>query len=135
MWAETEPCMGVICACIPSLRPLVSLILRSLPNAPVIGSKSRSANMGSPKWKFGISQGFGCSKGKDCDRTFSRLNEQRDHPTKLLGHNVSVRGGRLNGTGDPGDCESWVLPPRGIQVKTEVVLVSSERLNYQDRLF
>lgn len=47
-----------------------------------------------------------------------------------LGNDVAVIGG-VEGKG----MEMGEVPARGIKVETEVVLISSERLDYKDRLF
>lgn len=67
------------------------------------------------------------SKGNKNGEEFSRLDEWVDQ-SRPMGHDVSVRGGG-------GEVEMGEVPREGIQVKTEVVLVSSERLEYEDRLF
>lgn len=80
-----------------------------------------SNNSGSGRWIRG--KGSKCSHNEE----FSQLDEWVN-PNRPMGHDVSVHGG---GGGE----EMRDLPQAGIQVKTEVVLVSSERLDYKDRLF
>ena len=58
---------------------------------------------------------------------FSVLEDGGTDDMKPLGHDVSVHGG---GEGE----EGLELPPRGIQVKTEVK-VSTDKLEYRDRLY
>lgn len=50
-----------------------------------------------------------------------------------LGHDVSVRGGTVNASQT--DEEAMEMPQKGIAVKTEITLVTSDRLDYNDRLF
>ncbi|KAL8837151.1 MAG: hypothetical protein Q9176_005894 [Flavoplaca citrina] len=129
IWSALEPSMAVICACIPSLRPLFSLASRSLRNSNVpsfstpriVGGKFTGPS--SSKQRTWPRSG----KGKISDGMFSQLDEGGADDTKPLGHDVSVHGG--------GETEEGIeLPERGIQVKTEV-RVSSEGLEYRDRLF
>ena len=65
------------------------------------------------------------------DRAFSQLYETDD--MRPLGHDVSVRGGRVNG--DLPDVEATELAQKGINVRTEITLSTSDRLHYNDRLF
>lgn len=67
---------------------------------------------------------------------FSQLDEQSDD-LRPLGHDVSVRGGRgeEQGVQEENDVEAIELPRQGISVRTEVILSTSERLYYNDRLF
>ncbi|KAL8928994.1 MAG: hypothetical protein Q9208_001437 [Pyrenodesmia sp. 3 TL-2023] len=122
IWAATEPSVAVICACLPSLRPLFSLT----PRIPGRISKrfsvfNTTTTSASGRW---ITNSARDEEGEE----FSRLGEweARDKP---LGHDVKVRGGI-------GANKAMNVPSEGvIQVKTEVMLVSSERLDYRDRLF
>ncbi|KAF6223058.1 hypothetical protein HO133_001110 [Letharia lupina] len=125
IWSALEPNMAVICACIPSLRPLVSVASQGFANAPLVRSTLHSAGGTSSRrmWEGG--------KGKSSDGTFSQLDEPDD--LRPLGHDVSVRGGRVNDT-QP-DVEAMELPQTGINVRTEVILSTSDRLHYNDRLF
>lgn len=83
---------------------------------------STSHSSRSAKWIKGRG-----SKGNKNGEEFSRLDEWEDR-NRPMGHDVTVRGGG-------GEVEMGEVPREGIQVKTEVVLVSSERLEYEDRLF
>lgn len=117
--------MAVICACIPSLRPLVNVVGQGFANAPSIRGTLHSTGGTSSRrmWESG--------KGRPNDGTFSQLDEPDD--LRPLGHDVSVRGGKVNGS-QP-DVESMELPEQGIKVQTEVILSTSDRLYYNDRLF
>ncbi|KAL8847939.1 MAG: hypothetical protein Q9221_007004 [Calogaya cf. arnoldii] len=123
IWSALEPSMAVICACIPSLRPLFSLASRSIRNSNmpsfatprIVGGKfTNSSNSKRRTWPG----------SKTSDGMSSVLDES---DTKPLGHDVSVHGG---GEGE----EGVEMPERGIQVKTEVKVVT-EGLEYRDRLF
>ena len=117
--------MAVICACIPSLRPLVSVAGQGFANAPLVRSTLHSTGGTSSrrKWEGG--------KGKSSDGTFSQLDEPDD--LRPLGHDVSVRGGGVNEV--PPDIEAMEMSQTGINVRTEVILSTSDRLHYNDRLF
>ena len=65
------------------------------------------------------------------DGTFTELYEADD--MRPLGHDVSVRGGRVNG--DLPDVEATESAQTGINVRTEVTLSTSDRLYYNDTLF
>ena len=71
------------------------------------------------------------AKSRPSDGTFSQLDEPDD--LRPLGHDVSVRGGRVDES--QADVEAIELPQQGINVRTEVILSTSDRLYYYDRLF
>lgn len=124
IWSAIEPGMAVICACIPSLRPLFSIATRSIFKAsPMIKSKLSTGTSFASKRTWGSS--------KRSDGTFSHLDEHPDD-MKPLGHDVSVRAGRVNATEH--DAEALELPQRGIQVQREVQ-VTTEKVDYLDYLF
>ena len=117
--------MAIICACIPSLRPLVSVFGQGFVNAPLVRNALHSSVGASSRrmWESG--------KSRPSDGTFSQLDEPDD--LRPLGHDVSVRGGRVNET-QP-EIETMEMPEQGIKVQTEVILSTSDRLHYNDRLF
>ena len=63
---------------------------------------------------------------------FSQLDQPDD--LKPLGHDVSVQGGGVSES-LPGGEEGMEMPRQGINVRTEVILSTSDRLYYNDRLF
>ena len=121
--------MAVICACIPSLRPLVSVAGKGFANAPLVGKSLRSTlnsaggTSSRRRWES--------SKNRPSDGNFSQLDETDD--LRPLGHDVSVRGGRVNES-QP-EIQGIEMPQAGIKVRTEVTLSTSDRLHYNDRLF
>ncbi|KAI4251343.1 MAG: hypothetical protein LQ352_004909 [Teloschistes flavicans] len=135
IWTNIEPSIAVICACLPSLRPLVSILSHGWQRIPDLKSKlsstSNSSRLGVNKKRIARrSGGQGYLRGTrrdESDGMFSRLEEMEGGGA--IGHEVRVLGGDKEGDGREG------VPERGIQVKTEVVLVSSERVDYLDRLF
>lgn len=114
--------MAVVCACIPSLRPLFSVIGQRFSHAP--GGRIASSGNWSAKhiWGSGVT-----SSNND----FSHLDDADD--LRPLGHGVAIRGGKNDAT--QADEEGIEMPENGIAVKTEVILSTSDRLEYNDRLF
>jgi len=125
IWSALEPNMAVVCACIPSLRPLITIVTRGVFNHPLVRSTLASHNGSTSKrlWRL--------SKGKSSDGTFSHLDEPED--LRPLGHGISVRGGRLHPGQQEG--EALELPQHGINVRTEITWETSDRLDYNDRLY
>lgn len=74
------------------------------------------------------------SKNDDKDGNFIRLEESLAETQRAWGHNVSVQGGRPSGENDD-NLDEVEIPLEGIKVKTEVILISTNRLNYHDRLY
>lgn len=128
IWTATEPCMSVVSACLPSLRPLVTLLVSGSPRGPPVKS-TRSSTSSRLMWR---------GSNANEDGTFTRLEEPANELNPRWGHSVSVSGGRNNRNGSAGDnisMEDMNVPPNGINVTTEVVLVTSDRLDYHDRLY
>lgn len=117
--------MAVVCACIPSLRPLVTIVTQGVFNHPLVRSTLASHSGVSSKrpWRS--------SKGKFSDGSFSHLDEVED--LRPLGHGILVRGGRLNQ--DQREEGAVELPQHGINVRTEITWETSNRLDYNDRLY
>ena len=140
--------------CLPSLRPLVTLLLdnNAYRSFAATTSKTFQSNTSSV-----LKSNQSKSKNRD-SATFARLEEHdgnaktqrlpwrdqkgaRVYDYETDGHNTTVYGGR----GQPGRGEDDVIemnrasdvePPKGvIRVKTEILLSSSRRLNYNDRLY
>ncbi|KAL9003497.1 MAG: hypothetical protein Q9188_003638 [Gyalolechia gomerana] len=119
IWSALEPSMAVVCACIPSLRPLYGLTVHGLRRLNSASKSKLPSTTGKRTWPG--------SRNKTSSGIFSQLDEQPDD-VKPLGHDVSVHG-------DVGaDPESIELSPHGIHVKTEIK-VSTDQVEYQDRLF
>ena len=153
--------MGVIAACLPSLRPLLSLLLRGTTRASgTLHSKSaQNTNSSHTIYNKRDRQGDeldlvpipnagreGSARLGDEERgtpSPSWANELRSGSPRW-GHEVEVKGGReKKATGFPGfgnrlqedevSLEEMV-PQGGIKVKSEVVVTSSE-WEWKDRLF
>lgn len=142
--------------CLPSLRPLISHLLDNNAYRSFVASTSKT-------FQSSISSSSvlksNQSKSKNWDSTsFARLEEHdgnaktqrlpwrdqkgpRVYDNEADGHIITVYGGR----GPPGRDEndavemeriSDVEPPKGvIRVKTEILLSTSKRLDYNDRLY
>ncbi|KAL8685307.1 MAG: hypothetical protein Q9218_007847 [Villophora microphyllina] len=120
IWSALEPSMAVICACIPSLRPLFSLAIRGFPS---VSAYSKDKLLSAPRrrtWPGSIT--------KVSDGKFSQIDEQQED-TSPFGHGVSVHGGDAEA-----GLEEIEMPENGIKVKTEVT-VTTIGLEYQDRLY
>ena len=74
------------------------------------------------------------SKNDDPDGNFIRLEESLSNSQRAWGHNVSVHGGRTSGENNE-SVDEVEVPPEGIKVKTEIILMSTDRLDYNDRLY
>lgn len=71
----------------------------------------------------------------EVDGRFSQLDEMDD--LRPLGHGVQISTGMTAGDGAEGDLAEIEMgvPSRRIKVKTDVVVETSERLIYNDRLY
>ena len=124
MWTAAETNIAVVCACIPSFRPLIGVLSRGFSHSPSVRDTSNYTSRTSSKglWKGRVRQN---------DTDFSQLDDADD--SRPLGHDVSVRAGSVNN--GQGDVETMEMPQNGITVKREITIVTSNRLDYDDRLF
>lgn len=77
-------------------------------------------------------------KDDDRERNFQPLDEPIDRNKRQWGHEFAVRGGQPiggRGTADGISLEEMNVPAGGIRVKKEVVVTSSDWLDYKDRVF
>ena len=151
IWSAAEPCMGVIASCIPSLRPLLSLLLRGTTRATGTLHSKSAQNTSSSHTMFSKRD----RQGDEIDLVptpsggregFARLgDEERGLGSQRWGHEVEVKGGRekktsgfpgLGGTRQQEDEISLeeIIPQGGIKVKSEVVVTSTE-WEWKDRLY
>ncbi|MCJ1274922.1 hypothetical protein MMC21_002720 [Puttea exsequens] len=141
-WSAVEPCVGVIGACIPSLRPLFTVLFRQPFDKSAKGASSSSGSGSHPS-------SHGWNTGDD-KRPFSPLhdergNELRNFENALRSHDYIVPEGRWKDMHRysarivdwrPEDGEEQQPPPlKGIRVRTDIVLSRSDPLPYNDRLF
>lgn len=125
--------MAVVCACIPSLRPLYSVAVGGFRNvtsasrSKIMSSSGASGRNRRTSWRPAL------SRSRMSDAMFSQLEEEQVDDPRPLGHGVSISGGKRR-KGDEGEGEGMELPLRGIHVTSEVS-ISTEKLEYKDRLF
>ena len=122
--------MGVISACNPSLRPLVSMILRGTTRA--IG---------------GTYIGRKTSAQDDTSRSSQNLRSRSDadHVTRLddptevrgqWGHDITIHGGRTSGVaGSDISLAEMHMPIGGIRVKDEVFVTTSDWIPYKHKVY
>ena len=146
--------MGVVSACLPSLRPLFSALWRGTYRGPSLDSKSSpfsstSTNNSGPapfhlRDRLGSSVGGGGGGGGVLGGRRWSSSEEPINTTEADDgwiHNVDVSGGGYGarrGKGKGGVEGGWQEmdpPDRGIRVKTEITLLSTERVEYRDQLF
>ena len=128
IWTACEPAMGVVSACLPSLRPLWSLAWKGSWRGPT--RKSAQGNTSSTS----VWRSLSGTDDKDL-RSFTRLEDAEG--LNQWGTNATIHGGRRNPNhGEPQELspDFIPLPERGIMVKREI-LISTSVLEYQDRLF
>ncbi|KAI4201783.1 MAG: hypothetical protein LQ346_002094 [Caloplaca aetnensis] len=145
IWTAAEPCMGVVSACLPSLRPLVTLRLKG--TAPGIQNRSttdRSGSYGSSKtvWRNSTKTLWrNSTKSRENSEGGGRHFQRLDDP--LTKHSrwhrdVTVRGGKDIERGSSGEdisLRDMDVPSGQIRVKEEVVITSTDWLDYQDRVY
>lgn len=127
IWTAAEPSLGIVSACIPSLRPLVTYIISGTHRGPTMDSVQTSSTiLNSKTWRT--------DESTELQGAFIQLDESTKEIESAWGHSVFVQGGHTGGkTGD--NVEEVEIPIEGITVKTEITLMTSDRLNYNDRLF
>ncbi|KAL8818666.1 MAG: hypothetical protein Q9223_002739 [Gallowayella weberi] len=130
IWSSAEPCMGVISACLPSLRPLVALITRGTHRAPKKGGANAQGTNSSGSSRI-VWRRRDISQSKAGQ--FSRL----DDPTPPWGRHVIIKGGRDTEHGSDEDIslQEINVPPGQIKVKEEIVVTSTDWLEYKDRVY
>ncbi|KAL2058653.1 hypothetical protein ABVK25_001381 [Lepraria finkii] len=138
IWSAAEPSMGVIAACIPSLRPLVAFLWRGSHKGRTLFSKKSAqatTSSGSSRMVWPTR-----NHGEDLVGGFTRLEEgrrPRDQCQDRWGHDVNVHGGKNNGAAnEEEDVSMEELNPTdtGIRVKSEVT-VTSIAWDYKDKVF
>lgn len=127
IWTAAEPSLGIVSACIPSLRPLVTYVISGTHRGPTMDSVQTSSTVLNPKtWRT--------SESTEPHGVFIQLDESTNEIESAWGHSVFVHAGQPGGkSGD--SIEEVEIPTEGITVKTEITLMTSDRLNYNDRLF
>jgi len=130
--------MGVVSACLPSLRPLFKRIFSGTYHGPTFRSRTCKSAQDYGSGTTSSKHIWSRSKGEDPDlRSFARLEEPVGETNTPWGHNVHVHGGRnQRPAGEDQISLEEIQPPiGGIKVKTEVTLISNKRFEYRDQLF
>ncbi len=151
LWSATEPSVAICCACLTTLRPLFHVLFTGRPADTTKYSTSSSSSRA--LWRR--------SKLAEAGRkSFNRLDDADPAGDDEWRHRVFVQGGQTpegnvemeggmlgsgggragggkRGKGDGRGAKTvQVQPPKqGIQVTTEVMWSSSDRIDYQGRLF
>ena len=145
LWSAVEPCAGIVCACLPSLRPLVSIALRGmgfrlLRFGSVAGDKGVRNDSAASTMPW-IVQDAESGISLDEDRK-TRVGGKgaRVHNTLCTVASAMQRANEKAGAG-AGDGDKQVrveqveIPWGGIKVKTEIRWSVQERYDYDDRLY
>lgn len=125
IWCALEPNMAVVCACIPSLRPLSTAVTQGIFKSPLMIGTLHSISDVSSKSRWGS------SKGKSSNGTISQLDQSED--LRPFGHGTTIRGGRMINGGDREVTAE--VPKHRINVRIEITWITSTRLDYNDRLY
>ncbi|KAL8644091.1 MAG: hypothetical protein Q9210_007429, partial [Variospora velana] len=136
IWSAAEPCMGVVSACIPSLRPLAALITRGTHKVRSQSSDRTTSSDAYSKavWRRESEDDNG--DGGHIQRLTNPLANK--HHAARWARNVSVRGGKdvehggLGG-GDEVSLQEMNVPDGQIKIKEEIMITSSDWLEYDDR--
>ncbi len=136
--SAAEPTMGVTSACLPSLRPLVSIIIRGTTRGlgaartgTKLSAQDNSSNSSRTVWR---------SRSRSDDGREGPLTRLKD-PTenrRQRGHDVEVRGGKPRGgrgREDEISLEEMNVLVGGIRVKDEVVVTSNDWIDYKDKVY
>ena len=136
IWSAAEPCMGVISACLTTLRPLISILTRGTSRA--IGSgrlstvhKSSAQDNSSASSRMNMAW-----RSRSDDNTFNRLEDPTETTRPKWGHETHVRGGKAkNPRASDISLAEMNVPEGGIRVKDEVLVTSSDWLDYKHEVF
>ena len=135
IWSAAEPSMGVIAACIPSLRPLFALVWKGSHRGPFVDSNGdqtyASSNSSRSIWP---------SHGKDEAQPVGRFRRLEDLLSSgdrgRWGHEANIDGGKRQGTTSSEEVGLGNMNDRmgGIRVKNEII-ITSHVWDYKDRLY
>ena len=137
IWTATEPTMGVVSSCLPSLRPLLKGLVSNTYHGPTCNGLGNINNQDHSNGTCSLYMRTRNRVGDSACKTFTRIEETGIESGTRWGHNVQVHGGKKqhDNSDDQISLEEMETPSRSIRVKTEVTLISSERLEYNDQLF
>jgi len=119
IWTTVEPCIGIISACLPTLRPLALYCLGRTPkNTTADSIELKSAN--TPSGKVAWPASFTKVKGDDGTGSFELLNNSRETMGDLTPHGYKTeRVSKVTTSKEPAT-ELQELP-NGITVKRDLV--------------
>ncbi|KAJ5114308.1 hypothetical protein NUU61_000067 [Penicillium alfredii] len=82
VWSTVEPCIGILCACLPTLQPLLRLTLKTIMGS----SAGRQFGSSSRKWASGFRrrQGYGFSDNTHNSHAFHQLDDNGRKPKSSL---------------------------------------------------
>ncbi|KAI4212986.1 MAG: hypothetical protein LQ351_004330 [Letrouitia transgressa] len=129
LWTAAEPSTAVVCACLPSLRPLFVRMLWGDQSQRTMSRLNRKLMTSS--WWSGKSQDY-------TENSFNQLQESSsDHkPWPWRANSVTVLGGRDIGTDEYElGATKPETPTNRIRAETTVVWTVSERVDWRDDLF
>lgn len=116
IWSSVEPCIGILCACLPTIRPLLRAVLRYL-LGPLRAertfgpSSDRAVNELHPPQYFQRP----VSIGPCCQLEMELRSEDRETRMRKAVTHVEVIGSFHDGASD----EDWEQDPLSIRVKKE----------------
>ncbi len=133
IWSAAEPAMGVIAACIPSLRPLFAFFWQGSNNVSAMSSKRAQANTSSTSSNM-MRLTLGSQDRVDRVGRFERLEEG---PVGQRGYSTDIHGGQRVQLADGEEdisMEEANVPYGAIKVENEVV-ITTQAWEYKDKLF
>ena len=132
IWSAAEPTAAICSACLTTLRPLFAMLFLGSPLGRRAKVSQHSYSSGSSRTLWRNAKESPSSDG----RRFSRLDENPGEQTRApWRNNTSVHGGRVQTAEEAIGMDEMEMPMKGIHVKTEVVWSSSERIDYEGKLF
>ncbi|KAK0509450.1 hypothetical protein JMJ35_007844 [Cladonia borealis] len=138
IWSTAEPCMGVISACLTTLRPLISILTRGTSRAigyRGLGTGHKSSPQDTSRGSSRVNMSW---RSRSEDTTFNRLEDAT--ATRPLasrwGHETHVKGGKArNPRASDISLAEINVPEGGIMIKEEVVVTSSDWLEYKYQVY
>ena len=135
IWSAAEPSMGVIAACVPSLRPLLALVCKGSYRGPaVVSSGAQATNSGkSSRTVWSIREKHDVASVGAFKRLENPLsNGDRDR----WGHETNFHGSNRRETTvyDQIGLAEMRAGNGGIKVKSEII-ITSHVWDYKDRLY
>ena len=132
-WSAIEPCAGIVSACMPSLRPLVTLVLRSLhvklPNFHREQVSRPDSGASTMPWIKGAK--MSCIKDVEMQWPQNSLITVPSAMSQVFANQTRT----ARKAGPALKVEEIEVPYGAIKVKTEIRWSISERLDYDCRIY